>query len=252
MISSQKAVVFQRISDSVAICLSDIQFQNNNLLMRLLNSQFSIYNDSYPMKRIKILITVLLFLFAGTAAAKDNPAHLLKTLPPKINGFVQFDAVKSYNDPAWGASVGYNYNNTVVATVYLYDLGIAEITEQILAAATSQTQQEIATREKAGAYLDVVKVSEKKGKVAIDMEQYATLRTLVYTYRVADTGEAEPYTVTSFLYIAAVADHILKFRITYYIVVNDTILTQTNNFVHRVIKQLAAAPGTIGDRPRQR
>lgn len=164
------------------------------------------------------LITVLFCsLIISEAVAKDTPEAILSKLPPQIGEFIA-EPVNKYDEPEWGASIGYNSLNGTAVTVYIYDMGVAEIADglssDIVRQAKHDSMEEIKETVKSGTYANYELNEEKQ--IQLDIAGGKKLPAFFWSmyYELVMPEYNINLPTYSSAYVTALKNHVLKIRVS--------------------------------------
>ena len=169
----------------------------------------------------KPVIALVMTAVSLPAHAKETPTEILRMLPTEIGGF-ESGTVRTYDKPMLGASLGYDYQDDdgeVCATLYVWDMGIAQIPDGIdsdqIRTAYRYAKIDIDYYERKGYYSDVVLLEEGIHETGTTGNAAAlSLRAKYrYTRNISDDSGCGN-DVTSYIYLFGARDHFIKVRAT--------------------------------------
>jgi len=156
-------------------------------------------------------------LIVSEAVAKDAPEEILSKLPAQIGEFIA-EPVNKYDESEWGASIGYNSLNGTAVTVYIYDMGVAEIADglssDIVRQAKQDAMEEIKETVRSGVYAKY-KLNEEK-QIQLDIPGGKKLPAFFWSmyYEVVMPEYNMNFPTHSSAYITGIKNHIFKIRVS--------------------------------------
>jgi len=161
-----------------------------------------------------ICLVALLVAAVCPAMAKDTPEQVLKSLPAGIKTFAAEDP-HVYEEPGWGASIGYNDLSGVAVTVYLYDLGLNDIGDGIASQVLLDEKKEvIGGIENSGYWSDVLVTADDQQAIRLDNGKKVDVLFTQFSLNGTDPATGSPLALRSDLYLTGLNGFICKIRIT--------------------------------------
>jgi len=167
------------------------------------------------MKLSKVLLTVALsVLFIFPVIAKEPPEKILQSLPTIVESFIA-ENVHVYENPAAGASLGYNDLSNTTITFYLYDGGISNVEDGIASKEISEVKASVTNEIENGKnWANVSLAFDGKKEIKLDSgKQIPVLFTQFLLQDSRRTKKTDPF-FRSDLYLVGAKGYICKMRIT--------------------------------------
>ncbi len=173
------------------------------------------------MRQRLMLVFFMTVFFCGLiiseAVAKDAPEAILSKLPTQFGEFIA-EPVNKYDEPAWGASIGYNSLNGTAITVYVYDMGVAEIPDGLSSDTVRQEKhdamEEIKEMVRSGVYTNY-KLNEEK-EIQLDIRSGKKLPAFFWSmyYEAVMPEYNMNFPTYSSAYVTVIKNHVLKIRVS--------------------------------------
>ena len=164
-----------------------------------------------------VLFSALLLQAGGmvSAAEKQTPEQILKTLPSSVGAFIA-EAPYVYEKPEWGASIGYNNDSPQIAlTLYLYDNGKGIIEDGIASKMVLEEKDSVIQEIKEGAtWRNVLIIKDGQQEFNLDNGKKVPVLFTQFSLEDANSPPESHEILCSDLYLFGAKGYFCKIRIT--------------------------------------